>query len=172
MERELFDRDTLLDLVVNFIPLGIILFFVGVYLFKRPWGFDLGISGIMLALLIVPFLALGILTYVSAVAIAGDEQDKPVYAQGQAGLEGATPLHDDEEAASGADGETDHTDTDNESEDTDDESEGTAADDESADDEPSESEIDEEAAEHDDGDGADEGTAEATGEETADADDR
>ncbi|ERH01551.1 MAG: hypothetical protein J07HN6_01105 [Halonotius sp. J07HN6] len=45
MERELFDRDTLLDLVVNFIPLGIILFFVGVYLFRQPWGFDLGISG-------------------------------------------------------------------------------------------------------------------------------
>ena len=163
MERELFDRDTLLDLVVNFIPLGIILFFVGVYLLRQPWGFDLGISGIMLALLIVPFLALGVLTYVSAVAIAGDEQDKPVYAQGQAGLEGATPLHDDEEAATGADGETDHTDAD-------DESEGTNADDETADDEPSESETDEEAAEHDDGDGANE-TAEATDEETADADD-
>ena len=162
MERELFDRDTLLDLVVNFIPLGIILFFVGVYLLRQPWGFDLGISGIMLALLIVPFLALGILTYVSAVAIAGDEQDKPVYAQGQAGLEGATPLHDDEEAATGADGETN---------DTDDESEGNDADDETADDKPSESETDEEAAEHDDGDGADEGTAEATDEETADADD-
>ena len=164
MERELFDRDTLLDLVVNFIPLGIILFFVGVYLLRQPWGFDLGISGIMLALLIVPFLALGVLTYVSAVAIAGDEQDKPVYAQGQAGLEGASPPHDDEEAATGADGETDHTDAD-------DESEGTDADDETADDEPSESEADEEAAEHDYGDGADEGTAEATDEETADADD-
>ena len=162
MERELFDRDTLLDLVVNFIPLGIILFFVGVYLLRQPWGFDLGISGIMLALLIVPFLALGVLTYVSAVAIAGDEQEKPVYAQGQAGLEGASPLHDDEGAAAGADGETD---------DTDDEREGTAADDETADDEPSESETDQEAAEHDDGDGADEGTAEATDEETADADD-
>jgi len=162
MERELFDRDTLLDLVVNFIPLGIILFFVGVYLLRQPWGFDLGISGIMLALLIVPFLALGVLTYVSAVAIAGDEQEKPVYAQGQAGLEGASPLHDDEGAAAGADGETD---------DTDDEREGTAADDETADDEPSESETDQEAAEHDDADGADEGTAEATDEETADADD-
>jgi hypothetical protein len=162
MERELFDRDTLLDLVVNFIPLGIILFFLGVYLLRQPWGFDLGISGIMLALLIVPFLALGVLTYVSAVAIAGDEQEKPVYAQGQAGLEGASPLHDDEGAAAGADGETD---------DTDDEREGTAADDETADDEPSESETDQEAAEHDDGDGADEGTAEATDEETADADD-
>ena len=96
MEKELFDRDTLLDLVVNFIPLGIILFFVGVYLFRQPWGFDLGVSTIMLALLVVPFLALAVLTYVSAVAIAGDEQDKPRYAQGQAGLEGATPLHGDE----------------------------------------------------------------------------
>lgn len=164
MERELFDRDTLLDLVVNFIPLGIILFFIGMYLFRQPWGFDLGISGIMLALLVVPFLALGVLTYVSAVAIAGDERDKPVYAQGQAGLEGATPLHEDEGAATDAEDENEDTEAD-------DESEGTDTNDETADDEPSESETDEEAAEHDDADGADEGTAEETNEETADADD-
>ncbi|ERH01550.1 MAG: hypothetical protein J07HN6_01104 [Halonotius sp. J07HN6] len=101
----------------------------------------------MLALLVVPFVALAVLTYVSAVAIAGDEQDKPVYAQGQAGLEGASPLHDDEGEATETDGET-RTPT------ADDESEGNDADDETADDESSESETDEEAAEHDDGDGA------------------
>jgi hypothetical protein len=143
MEREIFDRDTLLDLVVNFIPLGIILFFVGVYLFRQPWGFDLGASGIMLALLVVPFVALAVLTYVSAVAIAGDEQDKPNYAQGQAGLEGATPLHEDEGTATG----------------TADESETTEGGDEVVDDEPTESEADEGTSERDDTGDSDEGTA-------------
>ena len=96
MEAKIFDRETMLDLVVNFIPLGIILFFIAMFVVVTPWGFELRTSGVMLGLMIVPFVALAVLTYISAKAIAGDERTKPLYAQGQAGLEEATPeYHDD-----------------------------------------------------------------------------
>jgi len=99
METKIFDRETMLDLVVNFIPLGIILFFIGVFVVVTPWGFDVRASGVMLGLMIVPFVALAALTYLSAKAIAGDEKTKPVYAQGQAGLEEADPeQHGDDES--------------------------------------------------------------------------
>ena len=99
METKIFDRETMLDLVVNFIPLGIILFFIGVFVVVTPWGFDVRASGVMLGLMIVPFVALAVLTYLSAKAIAGDEKTKPVYAQGQAGLEEAEPeQHGDAES--------------------------------------------------------------------------
>jgi hypothetical protein len=102
METDVFDRETLLDLMVNFIPLGIILFFIGTFVVVTPWGFDPGMSGIMLAIMSIMFVALAVLTYVSAKAIAGDEKDGTVYAQGQAGLDGATPLHEDEADADAA----------------------------------------------------------------------
>ena len=97
METKIFDRETMLDLVVNFIPLGIILFFITMFVVVMPWGFDVRASGVMLGLMIVPFVALAILTYLSAKAIAGDEKTKPVYAQGQAGLEEAEPEHHGED---------------------------------------------------------------------------
>jgi len=93
MEAKIFDRETMLDLVVNFIPLGIILFFIAFFVVVTPWGFEVRTSGVMLGLMIVPFVALAVLTYLSAKAIAGDEKTKPVYAQGQAGLEEAEPEH-------------------------------------------------------------------------------
>ena len=73
---DIFDKDTLLDLTVNVIPLGIILFFVVVFLVVDPFS-GLGAYGQVLSmgLLVVPFVALAILTYVSGKAIAGDERD-------------------------------------------------------------------------------------------------
>ena len=94
METEIFDRETILDLMVNFIPLGIIAFFVGLFAVFAPWGVDLMPTGQMFGIMGIMFVALSILTYISAKAIAGDEKRATVYAQGQAGLEGATPLHD------------------------------------------------------------------------------
>lgn len=84
----IFERDTLLDLTVNFIPLGIILFFGVGYLIFNPWR-ELGLFGdlIMIGLHAVPFIGLAILTYVSGKAIAGDEQRSEVYYQGQAAVE-------------------------------------------------------------------------------------
>ncbi|MFD1640951.1 DUF6684 family protein [Halohasta litorea] len=106
MESETFDRETILDLMVNFIPLGIILFFIGTFAVFAPWGFDLMPSGQMFAIMGIMFVALLVLTYLSAKAIAGDEKRATVYAQGQAGLDGATPLHELE-----ADAETDGAET-------------------------------------------------------------
>ena len=106
MESEIFDRETILDLMVNFIPLGIIVFFIGTFAVIDPWGFDLMNSGLMFAIMAIMFAALAVLTYLSGKAIAGDEKQATVYAQGQAGLEGAEPLHADEDITeSAADGE-------------------------------------------------------------------
>ena len=100
MEAKIFDKETILDLVVNFIPLGIILFFIGTFAVFAPWGFELMPSGLMFAVMGVMFLALAVLTYLSAKAIAGDEKRATVYAQGQAGLDGAEPLHGHDQAES------------------------------------------------------------------------
>jgi hypothetical protein len=101
METKIFDRETILDLIVNFIPLGIILFFIAAFLVYAPWGFDPMTSGLMLAIMVSMFVALSVLTYFSATAIAGDEKRATVYAQGQAGLEGAKPLHELEAESAG-----------------------------------------------------------------------
>lgn len=69
-----FDRETLLDLMVNIIPIGIMLFFGVVYIFiiqyQRAWGFT---SLVMFALIIVPIVSLGLLTYISGKHISGGE---------------------------------------------------------------------------------------------------
>jgi len=72
MER--FDRETLLDLTVNVIPLAIILFFVVVFAVISPFGFSAVDTTIQFALLLGPFVALAILTYYAGKAISGDEE--------------------------------------------------------------------------------------------------
>ncbi|WP_273834978.1 DUF6684 family protein [Halococcus sp. PRR34] len=74
MSERTFDRETLLDLTVNVIPLGIILFFVVLFLVVRPWEQNLFLTAVSMALLVVPFVALALLTYFSGRAIAGAEQ--------------------------------------------------------------------------------------------------
>jgi|AntDeeMetagen134_2_1112570.scaffolds.fasta_scaffold09768_1 hypothetical protein len=74
MTERTFDRETLLDLTVNVIPLGIILFFVVLFLVVRPWEQNLFLTAVSMALLVVPFVALALLTYFSGRAIAGAEQ--------------------------------------------------------------------------------------------------
>lgn len=104
-----FDKETLLDLVVNVIPLAIIGFFVFAFVLFDPFagGDSLG-RAIQLLLLLAPFVALAILTYVSGKAIAGDEKRAEVYHQGQATLDGAEPKHHEElDAADEADDDTD-----------------------------------------------------------------
>ncbi len=96
MESKIFDKETLLDLTVNFIPLGIILTFIAVFAVVSPWGFDSRASVIMYAIMIIMFIALGMLTYLSGKAIAGDEKTKPVYSQGQAFLDDSEQVEHDE----------------------------------------------------------------------------
>ena len=107
METKIFDRETILDLMVNFIPLGIIFFFIAAFAVVDPWGFDLVASGLMFAIMGIMFVALAILTYLSAKAIAGDEKRATVYAQGQAGLKGAEPIHEVDSESTQSDETTD-----------------------------------------------------------------
>ncbi|WP_410765272.1 DUF6684 family protein [Haloferax sp. DFSO60] len=96
MANKTFDKDTILDLVVNMVPLAIILFFVVAFAVVNPFGVESLPSGLQFALLIVPFVALAILTYLSGKAIAGAEQSGTVYPPGAATVPGVEPLHEEE----------------------------------------------------------------------------
>ena len=70
----IFDRETLLDLTVNVIPLGIILFFIVLFIAFRPFGVDLVATVISMGLLVIPFAALAILTYFAGKVITEAER--------------------------------------------------------------------------------------------------
>lgn len=124
MSERVFDRETLLDLTVNVIPLGIILFFVVVFLLITPWRPDPFTQLISMGLLVVPFVALAFLTYISGRAIAQDEEkeedatdvdhsfDDPTAAESKTETGTGTEMADDEAAALEA-GETKAEETDN-----------------------------------------------------------
>jgi len=69
-----FDKETLLDLTVNVIPLGIILFFIGAFAVVNPFGFDAVFSGLQFSLMVSMFLLLAVLTYYAGRAIEGAEE--------------------------------------------------------------------------------------------------
>lgn len=74
MSRELFDRETMLDLSVNIIPLGILVFFFGLYIFANPWGFDAVFSTIQFSIMGLILIALLVVTYLSGKAVERDER--------------------------------------------------------------------------------------------------
>lgn len=103
MANEIFDRETLLDLTVNMIPLFIIAFFiVGFALFPMSGGGGLLATAVQYGLLLVPFVSLAVLTYLSGKAIAGDEKRSTVFLQGQATVDEPTELHEYERQAEAA----------------------------------------------------------------------
>ncbi|WP_435335578.1 DUF6684 family protein [Haloarchaeobius sp. TZWWS8] len=73
-ERSVFDKETLLDLTVNVIPLGIMLFFFILFIpsVYGPWPWESTYSLLQIALIVIPFIGLAVLTYFSAKAIEGD----------------------------------------------------------------------------------------------------
>ena len=66
MPHPVFNRETLLDVSVNLIPLVIIVFFVSLFFLASPWPDDLLVEAVMLLLHVVPFAVLVALTYVTA----------------------------------------------------------------------------------------------------------
>lgn len=72
MAQRVFTKDTMLDLVVNIIPLGILAFFIGLFVVWGPFSWDPLYSTLMLGIIGGSFLLLAVLTYVSAIAIEGD----------------------------------------------------------------------------------------------------
>lgn len=93
-DTKIFDKDTLLDLTVNFVPLGIMLFFVVYMVIFDPWSMydDPLILAVTLGLHVIPFVSLAVLTYFSGKAIAGSEKEGEVYLAGRAGVSSADPL--------------------------------------------------------------------------------
>lgn len=68
---------TLLDLVVNLIPVGILLFMDALFLVYNPWGWNLWFVFWMHFLTLFPLILLLLLSYVSGRVIQRDEQREP-----------------------------------------------------------------------------------------------
>ncbi|SDZ85785.1 hypothetical protein SAMN04488065_0822 [Haloplanus vescus] len=97
MATKVFDRDTLLDLTVNFVPLFILLFFIVGYAVYDPFGIDSMARNLQYVLLTAPFVLLSILTYLSGKAISTAEKSDPVYMPGGATVDDAEPIEEHEE---------------------------------------------------------------------------
>lgn len=74
MTLRTFDRATLLDLTVNMVPLGIMLFFIVVFVVADPFGPDLVSTAVQMTIMVVMVASLGLLTYVSGRIISRDER--------------------------------------------------------------------------------------------------
>lgn len=83
-----FERETLLDLTVNVIPMGIILFFVAGFGLVPSFGVDPVMTTVQYSLLVVPFLGLAVLTYYAGKAIEraekGHEESTEMVPEGSA----------------------------------------------------------------------------------------
>jgi len=75
MSSSTFDRDTLLDLTVNLIPLGILAFFIGAYALVNPFGWDNLVSTLQFAIIGITALLLTVLTYYAGKAISEAEAE-------------------------------------------------------------------------------------------------
>lgn len=114
-----FDEETLLDLIVNAVPLAIILFFVVVFAVLNPFGADPVTTVLQFSIMIVTFVALLVLTYYSGKAIQESEEalesTPAAYAEPQAAAADAETSEefdadDFADATAGAGGGTDEED--------------------------------------------------------------
>jgi hypothetical protein len=106
MAERVFTKDTMLDLVVNIIPLGILAFFVGLFVLWGPYSWDPLYSTLMLGIIVVAGLLLTVLTYVSAIAIEGDANEREAAeraAEEAAAAEATGATADGADAPAGAD---------------------------------------------------------------------
>lgn len=72
MTANIWTKDTLLDITVNVVPLLMLGFFLLLFAVVAPWGVTLSLVSIMqILLIVVPFLALAVLTYEAAKHIEG-----------------------------------------------------------------------------------------------------
>lgn len=72
--RRLLDRQVLLDVLVNAIPLGILLLFVLMFVVYRPYPGDSLVVVVQLSLVLVPALLLVVLTYYAVAAVTRAER--------------------------------------------------------------------------------------------------
>lgn len=81
MSERLFDRETLLDISVNLIPLGIILFFIVTYTVVGDYPSAPIITVVQMSIMGLTAIGLLVLTYYSGKAIAGAEAGEDHEAQ-------------------------------------------------------------------------------------------
>jgi len=74
MAERYIDRETLLDLTVNIIPLGILAFFFVLFIAVSPWGWDPLFTTLMLGLILWHALLLTLVTWVAGRKIAREER--------------------------------------------------------------------------------------------------
>ena len=76
MNSSVFDKDTILDLTVNIVPLFILAFFAVLYVAVNPWTIGNPIVTVISHLMLIfTFVSLAVLTYVAAVFIERDEDE-------------------------------------------------------------------------------------------------
>lgn len=74
MASNVFDRETMLDLLVNVIPLGILIFFIALFVVDNSFGGNPIYTYLQFGIVVVTFGLLLVLTYFSGRAIATDEE--------------------------------------------------------------------------------------------------
>jgi hypothetical protein len=79
MSERLFDRETLLDLTVNVIPLGILVFFVAAYAVIGSFPDDPVVVLVQMSIILLTAGGLAVLTYYSGKAISGAEEEMDEY---------------------------------------------------------------------------------------------
>lgn len=93
-EKKIFDRETLLDLTVNAIPLGMLLFFVVLFLVFRPFESAPVVVVLQFSIVLVTFGALLALTYYAGRTVSlAEKQMEAEGTPGQGETEG-TPVVD------------------------------------------------------------------------------
>lgn len=88
MSSTVFDKDTLLDLTVNIVPLAIMAFFFAVFIVLNPWKGGVSLERVIQFVIIGSmFVGLSILTYVAALRIEGGEGHEEEHAVETADVE-------------------------------------------------------------------------------------
>jgi hypothetical protein len=94
----LFDRETLLDILVNVVPVGILLFFTLLFLGYGSYPDNTLVTVVQLSLILIPVVVVAVITYYAAKAVtkaeqAGGDEIPPGYSWADAEM---TPESDDD----------------------------------------------------------------------------
>lgn len=107
-----FTREHLLNVSVNVIPLFIIGFFLVVFLYFQPWGFDPLDTTLLVGLHLMPFVSLVVISYLAVKHVEIDEPEEGIDVRDEPEYEGPTEEmaaerhHEEEGAHAGEDSET------------------------------------------------------------------
>ena len=67
MPGQTWDKETLLDVLVNVVPLAVLVVFIGLFLLVAPWGVDFSAASLVqYGLIVSMIISLGYLTYITA----------------------------------------------------------------------------------------------------------